>query len=59
MDRLTRIEILDIAFREATKELGVDPAYYGEEGEALVDEKIREMGYDPEGFKKNKEDLNV
>ena len=49
-----RHEIIEKAMLEATKKLGVDPAYYGEEGEKEVDQQLEKMGYDPVEFKRKK-----
>ena len=38
-------EIYEEAMEEATKVLGVDPAYYGDEGTEEVDRQLKKMGY--------------
>lgn len=44
-------EIIKKAIEEATKVFGVDPAYYGEEGEDEVGRQLIKMGYSLDYFK--------
>lgn len=43
-----RVTIIEKAYEEASKVLGVDPAYYGEEGEEEVRKQIIKQGYNPD-----------
>lgn len=52
MNEEKRAEIIKKAMIEATKVLGCDPAYYGEEGEREVDKQLEKMGYNLEDLKK-------
>lgn len=36
--------IFSIAMKQATKALGADPAYYGEEGNAEVERQLNKLG---------------
>ncbi len=54
MDEKKRMEIITKAIDEASKIFGVDPAYFGEEGDREVDRQIEKLGYNPEeSYKKN------
>ncbi|MEV9652495.1 hypothetical protein [Bacillus aerius] len=44
--------IYNKAMEEATKVLGSDPAYYGEEGNTEVERQLIKLGVSPEDFKK-------
>ena len=44
-------EDLGIAVEEATKILGTDPAYYGEEGDEEVAKQLMKLGYSEEYLK--------
>lgn len=44
-------EIIKKAMEEATKVFGVDPAYFGEEGEEEVERQLKKMGYSLDYFK--------
>lgn len=46
-------EIINKAMEEATKIFGVDPAYFGKEGEEEVDRQLKKMGYSLEYLKQN------
>lgn len=44
------------AMEEATKVLGADPAYFGEEGSAEVERQLLKLGWSADGFRKKGED---
>jgi hypothetical protein len=46
-------EALEKAREEATKVFGVDPAYFGEEGDEEVERQLNKLGYSIEDFKNN------
>lgn len=48
-----KLEVLERAIDEASKIFGVDPAYFGKEGEEEVDRQLRNLGYNPEDFRKD------
>lgn len=43
-----RFAIFEQAMHEASNVFGVDPAYFGEEGEEEVLKQIRKLGYTPD-----------
>ncbi len=44
------------AMEEATKVLGADPAYFGEEGSAEVERQLIKLGRSADDFRKKGED---
>jgi len=52
VDEKKKIEIITKAIDEASKVFGVDPAYFGEEGDREIDRQIKKLGYSPEDFRK-------
>lgn len=44
-------EIFEKAMEEATKILGADPAYFGEEGAEEVERQLKKMGYNLDDLK--------
>lgn len=46
-------EIFEKAMEEASKVLGADPAYFGEEGTEEVERQLMKMGYSLIHFKEN------
>lgn len=44
------------AMEEATKVLGVDPAYFGEEGTTEVERQLNKLGRSLDDFRKKGED---
>jgi len=54
VDEKKKIEIITKAIDEASKVFGVDPAYFGEEGENEVERQLEKLGYNPEDFYKDK-----
>ena len=55
---INREEIIMKAMEEATKVLGVDPAYFGDEGEEEVERQLKKMGYSLEELRLNTEKGN-
>lgn len=45
-------EIIREAIKEATKVLGADPLYFGEDGDKEIEKQLEKMGYSLEDFKK-------
>lgn len=48
---INKEEIFNKAMEEASKVLGADPAYFGEEGTEEVERQLKKMGYSLEYLK--------
>lgn len=50
---INKQEIFEKAMEEASKVLGADPAYFGEEGKEEVEKQLIKMGYTLDELKEN------